>query len=111
MIVDVDQLAREALREEAGDEQRYVAQALQVAIAVAGRSRLERFGQHDDQRLQARPLGSVLEQRLGAGEQSQQIDDIVLGLVFDRELLAFQSAVQRVPEVFLQIGNRLHPAG
>ena len=57
------------------------------------------------------PRGSELEQRLGAGEQSQQIDDVVLGLVFDRELLAFQSAVQSVLEVFLQIGNRLHPAG
>src|SRR5581483_9644665 len=34
VIVDVDQLAGEALREEPGDEQRDVAQALQIAIAV-----------------------------------------------------------------------------
>ena len=111
VIVDVDQLAREALREEAGDEERDVSQALQAAVAVAGAARLERLRQHDHQRFQARALGSPLEQRLGAGEQSQQVDDVVLGLVLDREPLALQRAVQSVPEVFLQVGNRLHPAG
>src|SRR6185437_15052646 len=41
VIVDVDELAREALRKEAGDEERDIAKPLQVAVAVVGRARLE----------------------------------------------------------------------
>ena len=62
-------------------------------------------------KLCAKKPATKSEQCLGAGEQSEQVDDVVLGLVFDRELLARQRAVQRVPEVFLQVRNGLHPAG
>src|SRR5579863_5857278 len=98
VIVDVDQLACEALRKKPGNEERDVAQALQVAVAVAGGACLERLGQHDDQRPHPWALGGAVEQSLGTGEQSQQVDDVVLGLVLDRELLAGERAVQGVPE-------------
>ena len=108
MVVDIDQLAREALSEEAGDEQRHIAQPLQVAVTVAGGPRLERLRQHQCQRLEACTLGRALIERLRAGEQGEQIDHVVLGLVFDRQVLFGERALERVLEELAQIRDRQH---
>ena len=86
MVVDVDELAREALREESRDEQRHVAEPLQSAMAIRGGWRLERFGEHHHERLEAGAAGRIrrlVVQRFGAREQREEIDDVVLGLIFD----------------------------
>ncbi len=103
VVVDVDQLARKATREESGNEQGDVAEPLQAPIAVAGAGRFERLRQHDDERLEARACGRALVESLGAREQRQQIDDIVLRLVLDLELLLLQGAVQGVLEELAQV--------
>src|SRR5580704_18363445 len=47
VVVDVDQLAREAVGKEPGDEKRHVAKALQGAVLMGGIGwRLERLTQH-----------------------------------------------------------------
>src|ERR1700722_18768087 len=51
VIVDVDELAGETLGEEPGNEERYIPEPLQAAVAVLGRGRLEGLRQHDGERL------------------------------------------------------------
>src|ERR1700722_1209891 len=51
VIVDVDELARETLGKEAGNEERYAPEPLQAAVAVLGRGRLEGLRKHDGERL------------------------------------------------------------
>ncbi len=106
VVVHVYELAREALREEAGDEQRDVPEALQAPVSIARGRRLERLGEHHDERLQPRSVRRTVVQRLRAREQRQEVDDVVLGLVLDRELLALQGCVQRVAEELPQVRDR-----
>ena len=106
VIVDVDELAGEALREKSGDEQRHVAQRCKPRLRSRRGRRLERLGQHDHQRLEARARRRSLVERFGTGEQRQQVDDVVLGLVLDRQMLFRERAVQRVAEELPQIRHR-----
>ena len=106
VIVDVDQFAREAAREESGDEQRDVAEALQRALARGGTRRLERFGQHVRQRPDAQALRRLLVQRVGAREHGEQVDDVLLGLLVDVEMLVLARFVKRVTKKFAQGTDR-----
>src|SRR3954471_23942107 len=53
VIVDINQLASEALREEPGYEQGNISEALQATIAIFARRSLQRFRQHDHERFEA----------------------------------------------------------
>jgi hypothetical protein len=48
--------------------------------------------------------------RVGAGEEREEIDDVVLGVVLDLELLVRERAVQRVAKELLQIADGNHLA-
>ena len=106
VIVDVDQLARKAVGEEAGDEQRHIAQALQAAFALERARRLERIGQHLHQRPEPHAVGGALEQVLRAREQRQQVDHVLLGLVLDCHMLVRQRALQCIVKVLAQARHR-----
>src|SRR6516164_1286081 len=109
VVIDVDELGSETLGEEPGDEQRHVPEPLQVAVALGGAWRRRQcLAQHRYQWLQPQAIGSALVQRLGAGEQSQEIYDVVLGLVLDRQVLPHERAMQCVAEEFAQVRYRLH---
>src|SRR5262249_45050218 len=88
--------------------QRDITETLQTAIAILGRGRFQRLGQHDHQRLQAGAFRGLFKQRLGAREQREEIDYVVLGLVFDSHLLLFQGTVELVLEELPQIGDRYY---
>ena len=78
-----------------------------AAIAVTGGRSLERFGQHETPAASgAGPPEVVLVERLGTRKQSEQIDHVVLGLIFDREVLLLERAMQRVLEKLAQIRHR-----
>ena len=48
--------------------------------------------------------------RLGAREQCQQVDDVLLGLCLDAHLLMTESGMQRIAKVFAKISNRNDPS-
>ena len=52
-------------------------------------------------------MGRAFVERVGVGEQREQVDHVVFGLAFDRHVLMRQRVVQRVAEEFLQTRNRL----
>ncbi len=112
MVVDVDEFAGEAPREESRDEERHIAEALQTAVPIRGGGCFQCFSQHHDQRLEACAAiglclsGRLLVERIGAREQCQEIDDVVLGLIFDSEVLSLERAMQRIVKVLAQIRHR-----
>src|SRR2546429_5126354 len=57
---------------------------------------------------QAHALRGALVQRLGAREQREQIHHVVLGLVFDREVLPGERPLQRSEEHTSELQSRLH---
>lgn len=108
MIVDVDESPRKAAREAAGEEQRQVAEALQQLAALLWSRRLQRIGEAQRQRARcaARRLSRV--HLVGACKQRQQVDDVLLGLRFDRDLLVTESSLQRIAKVLAQARHREH---
>ena len=67
-------------------------------------------GEQVHQRGHARPGGHAFVEMLGAREQRQHVDDVLLGLALDRQALMRQRALQRVAEVFRQARHREHRA-
>jgi hypothetical protein len=116
VVVDVDQFSGEAAREESGDEQRHIAEALQRAMPHRRARRVERFGEHVRERLDAQPIGRFLVQSVGAREHRQQVDDVLLGLFVDVETLVLARFVKCVTKKLTQgtdgyqspIGHCLH---
>ena len=94
------------MREEAGDEERDVPEALQRAVARAGGRGFERIVQHERERPQAHALGRVLVQRLRARKEREQIDDVLLGLFLYRHVLLGERPVYGVLEELPQIRDR-----
>jgi hypothetical protein len=60
------------------------------------------------QRPQAHAVRGVLEQLFRAREQRQQVDDVLLGLVLDRDMLLRERALQRIAEELRQTLDRNH---
>src|SRR5579863_765333 len=106
VIVDIDQLAGKALREESSHEQRDISEALQPAVPMLSGGRLERLRKHHDERLEAGAFRGCFIKRFGARKRSEQIDHVVLGLILNFNLLLLERAVQLILEVFPQVGDR-----
>ncbi len=94
VVVDVDELARKAACKESGNKQGHIPEPLQAAIAVTLGGSLEGIRQHESQRFQAHAVRSSLIESLGTRKQGEQIDDVVLCLIVDRELLLLQRPLQ-----------------
>ena len=103
VVVDVDQLAREALREEAGDEQRDVTEATQRFVALLGGRRFGGVGEHVRERLEAHALGSRLVELLRAREHGENVDDVVLGVVVHVDPLLAQRSLHGVVKELAQV--------
>ena len=95
-------LRAKLLGEEAGDEQRHVAEPLQSALPRLGARSLERLGQHVGERPDAQAVGSLLVQRVGAREHGEQVDDVLLRLLLDVEMLMLGRFVKRVTKELAQ---------
>ncbi len=102
MIVDVDQLAGEAAGEKAGDEQRDVPESLQAALAFREARGRQRLREHHHQRFEPQAVRGRFKQCFGAGEQRQDVDHVVLGVILHGQLLPAQRRLQAVAEVFRQ---------
>ena len=66
---------------------------------------LERLGEQERERLQLRAVRTRLEQRLGAREHREQVHDVVLGVVLDRQVLLLERGGERLAEEFADIGD------
>src|ERR1700722_7027497 len=76
------------------------------SAAQAGGGRWERLTQHERERLQARTRGGVFVECLGAGEERQQVHEILFGLLLNRHALLLERTVHRIPEVLAQVRDR-----
>ena len=98
VVVDVHRAAREAAGQESRDEERDVAEALQRAEAVAVIRGVVRLGEEQRERLELRPVGARLEERLRVREHREQVDDVMLGVVAHLQVLVSECALQRIAE-------------
>ena len=87
MVIDIDQLAREALREEARDEQRNIAQATQGLVTLLTGLRGGGVRQHVSQRLEPHAFGRSFVELFGARKHGQHVYDVVLGVIVDSHAL------------------------
>ena len=105
VVIDIDEAAREALREKASDEQRDIAEPLQGSRTFLGRACVGRLGEHQRERPQTRAGGGRLEQRLAAGEHREQVHDVMLGVLLDGDVLTVQRFVDGIAKELAQIAH------
>ena len=102
VVVDVDELACEAVAQESRDEQRRVADAAQQRVARLAIGAVRGGREQQRQRLQARPGLALVVQRFVPREQRQQIDDVVSGVIVGRDALLGHGGLDGVLEELLQ---------
>ena len=78
------------------------------AFALDRGGSLQCIRQHLHQRPQTHAVGCLLEQLLGAREDGQQVDDVLLGLVFDCHMLVRQRTLQCTVKVLAQARDGHH---
>ncbi len=81
-------------------------EALQQPEPVLVVPGLERLGEQERERLQLSAVRARLEQRLGAREHREQVHDVVLGVILDRQVLLLERGAERLAKEFADIGNR-----
>src|SRR5689334_7602785 len=101
VVVDVHDRARERVAEEAGHEERGVAEALQVPPARLAVP-LERALEDEREGLEARLPGRLRrEQPLALEVLGEEVHEVVLGGLLDAELAVGEGVDEEVPEVLL----------
>ncbi len=111
VVVDVHRPAGEAAGQEAGDEQRDVAEPLQRAEALAVIRRAGGVGEQQRERLQLRAAVVRLEEGVRVREHRQQVDDVVLGVVLDVQVLAIERGLERIAEELAHVADGLELHG